>query len=214
MLCHFSRVQLSATPLTAAGQAPLSVGFSTQERWSGWPCPPPGDLPNQGWNLCLLNYRWILYRWVTGKPTLRDTWHYSGIFTSSYFLVTFKKQCWNITSICGFTSCFFVELVFWACFHIKENFIFFNYFNFLAILCGIQDLSSLTREQICALCIGSLGLSALDCHWSPRKITIIFFPENYFLNTSFTKFHLFIFWLCHVACEISAPCPRIEPRPW
>ena len=27
-------------------QAPLSMGVSRQEYWSGLPCPPPGDLPN------------------------------------------------------------------------------------------------------------------------------------------------------------------------
>ena len=47
VLGHFSRVQLSATPWTVAGQAPLSMGFS-QEYWSGLPFPPPGDLPNPG----------------------------------------------------------------------------------------------------------------------------------------------------------------------
>ena len=31
-----------------ARQAPLSMGFSRQEDWSGVPCPPPGDLPNPG----------------------------------------------------------------------------------------------------------------------------------------------------------------------
>ena len=36
----------SAAPQTVAGQAPLSTGFSSQEYWSGLPCPPPGDLPN------------------------------------------------------------------------------------------------------------------------------------------------------------------------
>ena len=41
-----SHVQLSATPWTAAHQAPLSMGFSRQEYWSGVPCPPPGDLPD------------------------------------------------------------------------------------------------------------------------------------------------------------------------
>ena len=35
-------------PWTAARQAPLSMGFSRQEYWSGLPCPPPGDLPNPG----------------------------------------------------------------------------------------------------------------------------------------------------------------------
>ena len=29
-------------------QAPLSMGFSKQEYWSGLPCPPPGGLPNPG----------------------------------------------------------------------------------------------------------------------------------------------------------------------
>ena len=38
----------SVTPWTVARQAPLPVGFSRQEYWSGLPCPPPGDLPNPG----------------------------------------------------------------------------------------------------------------------------------------------------------------------
>ena len=33
---------------TVARQAPLSMGFSRQEYWSGLPCPPPGDLPDPG----------------------------------------------------------------------------------------------------------------------------------------------------------------------
>ena len=41
----FSCVRLFATPWTVARQAPLSVGFSRQEYWSGLPCPSPGDLP-------------------------------------------------------------------------------------------------------------------------------------------------------------------------
>ena len=38
--------QLFATPWTIALQAPLSMGFSRQEYWSGLPSPPPGDLPH------------------------------------------------------------------------------------------------------------------------------------------------------------------------
>ena len=34
------------TPRTLARQAPLSMGFSRREKWSGLPHPPPGDLPN------------------------------------------------------------------------------------------------------------------------------------------------------------------------
>ena len=36
----------SATPWTIVPQAPLSLGFSRQEYWSGLPFSPPGDLPN------------------------------------------------------------------------------------------------------------------------------------------------------------------------
>ena len=41
LLSCFSRVRLCATPQTAAHQAPLSVGFSRQEYWSGLPFPSP-----------------------------------------------------------------------------------------------------------------------------------------------------------------------------
>ena len=37
-----------ATPWTVACQAPLSVGFSRQEYWSGLPFPFLGDLSNPG----------------------------------------------------------------------------------------------------------------------------------------------------------------------
>ena len=48
MLSRFSCVQLFVTLWTVAHQAPLSMGFSRQEYWSGLPCPPPGDLPDPG----------------------------------------------------------------------------------------------------------------------------------------------------------------------
>ena len=41
LLSHFSRVQLCATPETAAHQAPLFLGFSRQEHWSGLPFTSP-----------------------------------------------------------------------------------------------------------------------------------------------------------------------------
>ena len=48
VLSSFSHVQLVATRQTIACQAPLSMGFSRQEYWSGLPCLHPGDLPNPG----------------------------------------------------------------------------------------------------------------------------------------------------------------------
>ena len=41
LLSRFSRVRLSATPETAAHQAPPFLGFSRQEHWSGLPFPSP-----------------------------------------------------------------------------------------------------------------------------------------------------------------------------
>ena len=56
-------------PWTVACQAPLSMGFSRQEYWSGLPCPSLGDLPNPGLgravHLDLLHCRQIFYHWAT-----------------------------------------------------------------------------------------------------------------------------------------------------
>ena len=49
------------TPWTVAWQAPLSMGFSRQEYWSGLTFSSPGVLPNQEWNPDLLHCRQFLY---------------------------------------------------------------------------------------------------------------------------------------------------------
>ena len=43
-----SHVCFFEIPWTTALQAPLFMGFSRQENWSGLPFPPPGDLPDPG----------------------------------------------------------------------------------------------------------------------------------------------------------------------
>ena len=53
MLSHFIHVQLFATLWTVVHQAPLSMGFSRQEQWSGHAL-LQGIFPTQGLNLCLL----------------------------------------------------------------------------------------------------------------------------------------------------------------
>ena len=49
-MCVVSHVRLFVTPWTVAYQAPLSLGFSRQEYWSGLPCHAllQGDFPNPG----------------------------------------------------------------------------------------------------------------------------------------------------------------------
>ena len=72
-MCILQLLQLCPTfcnPLrTVARQAPLSMGFSRQEYWSGLPCPPPGDLPTQGSNLSLPTPLRLL-QWLSGSLPL------------------------------------------------------------------------------------------------------------------------------------------------
>ena len=56
VLSHFSRVQHFAALWAVALQAPLSVGFSRQEYWTGLPCPLPGDLSDPGIDPASLMY--------------------------------------------------------------------------------------------------------------------------------------------------------------
>ena len=55
---------------TVAHKAPLSMKFSRQEYWSGWPCPPPGDLPHPGIEPTLLVSPALTGRFFT----IRSTW--------------------------------------------------------------------------------------------------------------------------------------------
>ena len=69
LLIHFNRVWLFVTLWTVAPQAPLSMGFSRQESWSGLLCPGillQGIFPTQGLNLGLLRH----LRWQVGSSPL------------------------------------------------------------------------------------------------------------------------------------------------
>ena len=68
-------------------QTPLSMGFSKQEYWSRLPCTPPGYLPTQRLNPCLL----CLLHWQ-GFFTTNATWEvvlftYSEAFKISPFFL-------------------------------------------------------------------------------------------------------------------------------
>ena len=47
-MCPFSHVRLCVTLWNEASQAPLSMGFSKQEHWSGLLFPTSGNLPDPG----------------------------------------------------------------------------------------------------------------------------------------------------------------------
>ena len=68
-----SCVQIFAIPWAVIYQAPLAVGFSRQEYWSGLPFPTPGDLPDP--------------RIEPGSPALRQILHKSPLHHTSNFSV-------------------------------------------------------------------------------------------------------------------------------
>ena len=76
MLSSFSCVQFFVTLWNCSLQAPLSMGFSRHEYWSGLPCPPPGDLPDPGMEPAPLM-----------SPALAG-----GFFTSATWALRWKQQ--------------------------------------------------------------------------------------------------------------------------
>ena len=62
-----SCVRLFATPWSVACQTLLSMGFSRQEYWSGFPCPPPGDLLDSGTEPAALKSPALAGRFFTTK---------------------------------------------------------------------------------------------------------------------------------------------------
>ena len=90
MLSHFSHVQLFATLWTVACQASLSMGFSRQEYWSGFPCPLPGDLPHLGIEPTSLMSHALAGRFFITSTTSRQGQRYMP-FESLLFL-TGKQQ--------------------------------------------------------------------------------------------------------------------------
>ena len=67
MLSQFSHVQLLVTVWTVACQAPLSIGFSRQEYWSGLLFSPPGDPPDPGIELVFLKSPALAGRFFTAS---------------------------------------------------------------------------------------------------------------------------------------------------
>ena len=71
-----SHVQLFANPWIVACQAPLPIGFSRQEYWSGLPFSPLGDLPDLGMQI---------------SPTGRQILYHLSHLGSPRFLLVFAR---------------------------------------------------------------------------------------------------------------------------
>ena len=102
VLNHFSHVQLFVTLWTVAHQAPLSMGFSRQEYWSGLPCSPPGDLPDTGIKpcfSCLLHWQvGSLLLVPPGKPHgfVEEAYHKGDLLPSPHHIRDCMIPIWHI----------------------------------------------------------------------------------------------------------------------
>ena len=96
-----SHVLFIAIAWTVAHQAPLSMGFSRQEYWSGLPFPSPGDLPKPGIKLVSP----VSPALAGGFFTTSSTW--KALFNEDYqkkkknlilfvFILMEKRQCTHV----------------------------------------------------------------------------------------------------------------------
>ena len=127
MLSCFSCVRLFANLWTVTHQAPLSMGFSRQEYWSGLPCPPPGALPNPGIELVSL----LSPALADGFFTTRTTWE---------ALVLWKTPIWKESLILFLIGLF-------------SFFSFLRPQSVLHLYCSMGTLSSCGRSLPCRRCL-------------------------------------------------------------
>ena len=74
MPSHFSCARLFATLWPVARQAPLSMGFSRQEYWSGLPFAPAGGLPDPGMEPRSPETPALMGGFSTTEPPGRPVW--------------------------------------------------------------------------------------------------------------------------------------------
>ena len=87
MQCYtksLSRVRLFATPWTVLHQAPLSMGFSRQEYWSGLPFPTPEDLPDPEIKAASLEPSALVRGFFTTEPPGKLIWN--AVFMKTLFI--------------------------------------------------------------------------------------------------------------------------------
>ena len=117
MLGCFSHVQLFATLWTVAHEAPLSLGLSKQEYWSGLPCPPPKDLPDPEIKPMSPAFLHSLPTEPPGKPSyvnscwcmgkkIRTFWNLFSFFSVVHWIHKCRTyRYWRMTLIVAFFIC-------------------------------------------------------------------------------------------------------------
>ena len=154
-----SCVRLFATPWAVAHQAPPSMGFSSQEYWTGLPFPSPGDLPNPGIEprspalqadaltseppgIVFHSYPFHIYKVCSSSFSFQILL----ICTTSFFFVGPDRSSWTV--LIFFRNCsllpWFLLLFYWFQFH--WILLFSLLFRLLALVLACSFLSFLRWE--------------------------------------------------------------------
>ena len=78
---------------------PLSLGFPRLENWSGWPCPPPGDLSNSGIEPLSLKSPTLaggLFTTIAPWETLGAEYLGSNPFSATFKLGGLIESCYSL----------------------------------------------------------------------------------------------------------------------
>ena len=95
VLSHFSDVQLILTVWTVVCQAPLSMGFSRKEYWSGLPCPPSGDLSNPRIKPTALMSPALAGGFFPTRPSGKPGPFFTRLQSHYFFLYSFRPRGGN-----------------------------------------------------------------------------------------------------------------------
>ena len=107
-----SHVQLFVTQWTVAYQAPVTMGFSRPEYWSGVPFPTPGALPNPGIEPVSLMSPALAGGFFTTRATTVETTpdvnnSLTGKASSHHYLTSIRKarEAWELQLCQTSTAC-------------------------------------------------------------------------------------------------------------
>ena len=175
MLSRFGHVWPFPTTWTVAHQVPLSVGFHRQEYWHGLPCPPPGDLHDQGIGPTSPALAGGLLTSVPYPPTsVGDVGLIPGLGRSpgEGMVACFCIFAWEIPwteepsglqSMGSQKSWTWVSN--WACMHIHQDSNYTLIKNFKKCMLKCVPLNNFKIKLICAFYLGFLKFKCISNSW-------------------------------------------------
>ena len=142
------------TPWTVASQVPLSLGFSRQEYWNGFPFPFPGDLPDLGIFLTRGSNPYLLHWWADSLPLAPP------------------KKPYSISIVISNCNCVYIYIIFiylYSIVYIDSSYVFSPAFFPSPFL--IQRVSSPSFGKLCLLLNPYSAWLRAGIHWQVELLS-------------------------------------------